>query len=284
MILVTGGTGKIGRELVRQLSAAGIPARVLARSSAAAQTIRQFGLEPVHVDLTDIRSIQESLKGMEKVFLLAPPSQSETDLKSRIIAASKEAGVRQVVMITAAGNTHYSPVFQARQHAQAEDCLKTSGLRFTILQPTFFMQNFIKQAEAIRSQGAIYGNYGEGKTAFVDARDIARVAMACLTEDTHSGKTYVVTGEERLTYTEVAGKLSTVVGKEIRYVNLTPEQAIEGMKAVGLPEWLASDLARLSQNVAAGLFAMTTDVVEGVTKKRPVHFDQFLKDNRSAFA
>ena len=284
MILITGGTGKVGRELVRQLSTVGVSARVLVRTETSARSIRDIGLEAILGDLTDPRSIQEALRGVEKAFLLAPPSQTETGLKCRFIAAAKEAGVRQVVMLTAAGNTHYSPVFQARQHARAEDCLKTSGLHFAILQPTFFMQNFIAQAEGIRSQRAIYGNFGEGKIAFVDARDIAAVAKSCLTEDGHDRETYAVTGAEGLTHKMVVEKLSTTLGKVIRYIDLPPEQSIRGMNSMGYPEWLARDLARLAQNVAAGLFAMTTDVVERITKRSPIRFDQFLQDNLSAFA
>jgi len=284
MILITGGTGKVGRELVRQLSTVGVSARVLVRTERSARSIRDIGLEAILGDLTDPRSIQGALRGVKKAFLLAPPSQTETDLKCRFIAAAKEAGVHQVVMVTAAGNTHYSPVFQARQHARAEDCLKTSGLCFAILQPTFFMQNFIAQAEGIRSQGAIYGNFGEGKIAFVDAGDIASVARSCLTEDGHDRETYVVTGAESLTHTMVVEKLSAALGKEIRYVDLPPEQSIRGMISMGYPEWLAADLARLAQNVAAGLFAMTTDVVERITRRPPIPFDQFLQNNLTAFA
>ena len=284
MILITGGTGKVGQELVRQLSKVGVSARVLVRTETSAGSIRDLGLDAVLGDLTDPRSVREALRGVEKAFLLAPPSQTETDLKCRFIAAAKEAGVRQVVMVTAAGNTHYSPVFQARQHARAEDCLKTSGLHFAIVQPTFFMQNFITQAEGIQSQGAVYGNFGDGQISFVDTRDIAAVAGCCLTEDGHDRETYVLTGPEGLTHRMVVEKLSAALGRKVRYIDLSAEQSISGMTSMGYPEWLAADLARLAQNVAAGLFAMTTDVVERITKRPPIRFDQFLQDNLSAFA
>ncbi|MBI3812467.1 MAG: SDR family oxidoreductase [Nitrospirae bacterium] len=284
MILVIGGTGKAGREVVRQLAEIEVLTRVLVRNPKTAHEVKELGLEAVEGDLTNVAGIEAALRGIEKVFILVPPSQNEAELKSSIINAAKKMGVKHVVMLSGAGATHDSPISQARQHAKADDYLRASNLPFTILRPYFFMQNFLAQAEIIKSQGAIYGNYKDGRLAMVDTRDIAAVARACLTEDGHEGRIYIITGGEPIAHAEVAEKLSRVLGRKIKYMDLSSEQLVEGLTSMGYPEWLANDLARLGENIATGQFASKTDVVEKIAKKNPFTFDQFVKDNASTFS
>jgi uncharacterized protein YbjT (DUF2867 family) len=169
-----------------------------------------------------------------------------------------------------------------QQHFKSEEYLRHSGMAYTILQPHSFMQNLLMMAPGIK-QGAIYGNFKDGKVAFIDVRDIAAVGVAALTEEGHDGKTYLVTGGEALSYAELSSKLSSIVGKEVKYVDIPTDAAIQGMKGVGMPEWLAKDLAKLGEVFAAGHGAHTTDVVETVAKKKPFTVDQFLHDHAAAF-
>jgi len=292
MILVIGGTGKVGSELVEQLGHTKTPARVLVRSAHKAKPVEDLGLEPTMGDITNISSIEAALKGIEKVFLLTPPSANEAELKSAIIDAARNAGVRYLVLLSGAGADPNSPISQARHHAKSEDYLMASGLAFTILRPYFLMQNFYNQAGTIKgkfgggikSEGAIYGNFRNGKIAMVDTRDIATVASACLTEGGHEGKTYIITGAEAITNAEAAEKLSTVLGRKINYVDVPSEQLMTSIANMGTPEWLASDLAMLGEDIAEGHFARITDVVKKVAKKKPFTFDQFAKDNAQAFS
>jgi len=291
MILIIGGTGKVGSELVKQMAETKSPARVLVRNAEKAKKVEGLGLEVVVGDLTNLISIEDALKGIEKMFLLTPPSPNEADLKNSIIEIAKRTGVDYVVLLSGAGADLNSPISQAQQHAKSEAYLKASGLAFTILRPYFFMQNFFNQADTIKgnfgggikSEGAIYGNFKDGKIAMVDTRDIAAVALACLTENGHNGQTYIITGGETITNAEAAEKLSTVLGKKINYVDIPSEHLIKGMTSVGTPEWLARDLSMLGDEFASGKFANTTDVIERVTNKKPITFDQFAKDYAKAF-
>ena len=284
MILVIGGTGKVGLEAVKQLAQKRALARVLVRSAQKAQEIEDLGLETIRGDLTNIAGIKAALKGVEKVFLLTPPSPNEAELKSTLVDAAIKAGVTHLVLLSGAGAAHDSAISQAQQHAKADDHLKASGLAFTILQPYFFMQNFLNQTAAIKSQGAIYGNYKNRKLAMVDTRDIAAVASACLTESGHDGRTYVISGGEAIAHAEIAEKLSAIRGKKINYVDLSSEQLMKGLTGLGYPEWLASDLTMLGEDIAEGHFAHITDVVAKVAKKKPITFEQFARDNAQAFS
>jgi uncharacterized protein YbjT (DUF2867 family) len=119
--------------------------------------------------------------------------------------------------------------------------------------------------------------------AFIDARDIAAVAVAALTESGHDGQTYVLTGGEPLSYGEAAAKLSHATGKTVKYVDVPTDAAVKGMMGAGMPEWLSKDLAKYGEAVAAGYTGHTTDVVEKVAHKKPITLDQFFKDNVEAF-
>lgn len=284
MILVTGATGTVGRELVRQLVEKGAVTRVLVRTAGRAQEFQRLGVETVQGDLTDAVGMAAALRNVQTMFLLTPPSPNEAEIKSGIIDAAKKAGVRRLVLQSGAGASHNSSISQAQQHAKSEDHLKASGLACTILQPYFFMQNFLRQSAAIKSQGGIFGNYKNGRVAMVDARDIAAVATACVTEHGHEGRTYVITGSEAITHSGVAERLSAVLGRQVNYIDLSTEQLINALMSAGYPEWLANDLGELGEEIAAGRFTHTTDTVERVAKRQPIMFDQFAQDNARAFS
>ena len=283
MILVIGGTGKVGSEVVKQLAQKKVKARILVRNAQREAEIKKLGFETALGDVTQIGTIEPALKGVEKLFLLTLASPQQSTQEIAIMDAAKKSGVKQVVLVSAMGVSSASPLTLARNHGQSEDYLKKSGLSWTILQPHSFMQNILNQAGAIKSQGAIYGNFKEGKIAMVDVKDIAAVAVAALTEPGHEGKTYVITGGEAVTYAQVADKLSAVAGKKVNYVDVPSAGLVQSMTSMGMPDWLASDMAKFGEIFAAGHGAATTDVVENVAKKKPVTVDQFLKDNAPAF-
>lgn len=283
MILVLGGTGKVGSELVKQIAQAGIKAKVLVRSAQKAESIKKLGLETVEGDVSQIATIEAALKGIESLFLLTTASLNQADTEIAIMDAAKKAGVKKIVLLSAMGAGAQSPSNLGRQHGKSEEHLKALGLAYTILEPHAFMQNILGSASSIK-QGAIYSNFKDGQIAMVDARDIAAVALAALTQPGHEGKTYVVTGGETFSYPQLAEKISALTGKKVSYVDVPSAKVIEAMTVwMKMPEWLANDLAKLGEIFAAGHGAATTNVVETVAKKKPITIDEFLKDNVEAF-
>lgn len=117
----------------------------------------------------------------------------------------------------------------------------------------------------------------------VDARDIAAVAVESLTEPGHEGKTYLITGGEAITSAQAAEKLSAILGRKVNYVDVPSEGIVKSMTGMGMPDWLAGDLAKLGEVFAAGHGATTTDAVEKVAKKAPLKFDQFARDYAQVF-
>lgn len=181
------------------------------------------------------------------------------------------------------GANSNSPAEILRQHGQTDEALSASGLMFTILRPNSFYQNLLFSAGTIKDHGAFYLPLRDGRQSLVDVRDIADVAVETLTSPGHEGKTYEITGPESLTYHEVAEKLSVVLGKPVRYVDVPAETALDSMLKAGMPEWNARALVELYGVFASGAAARTTDTVNRILGRNPITCSQFIRDHASAF-
>jgi uncharacterized protein YbjT (DUF2867 family) len=283
MIVVTGATGQIGSEVVRQLAEKGEKVRPLIRDPKKAAPLSHPNVMFVMGDFSDPKSLDEAFKGAEKLFLLTNADPNQVQLQRNAIEAAKRAGIKHVVKMSALGASKDAQVSLGRWHYETEEELKKSGMKWTILQPHFFMQNLAMMAGSIKGQGAIYAPLKDGKIAMVDVRDIATVAVAALTEPGHEGQTYIVTGGEALSYHDVAKQIGEATGKQVKYVDIPQEDARKAMLGAGMPEWFVNDMVGLYGAFAAGHGAATTDVIQKVGKTKPRTFAQFARENAEIF-
>ena len=283
MILVTGATGTTGSEVVRQLAERGASVRAFVRSADKAAAIQDVAGEIAVGDMAAPETLDAAMVGVERVFLLSPVDPRQVELQGNVIAAAERAGVEHVVKMAALGTSAESPITIARMHAETEARLEASGMAFTHLHPHLFMQSFLGYAPTIKSDGAFYAPMKDGALSMVDARDIAAVAAAALTEEGHAGRVYDITGPEALSFADAAAKLSTAIGKPVRYVDVPPAAAREAMLGSGMPEWLVDDLLRLMDVFSAGLAAEVTTAVADVAKVEPRTFDRFVRDHARFF-
>lgn len=280
MIAVTGSTGKVGRELVAALKKAGAEFKVVARDPVRAAAA--LGASAVAGDFARPDSLAPALEGAETAFLLPPTDPAQTAWEESFAAAALKAGVGRVVKLSVAGAAKDTPVRIGRWHHAGEEVLKGSGLAWTMLQPSFFHQNFLGNAGTIRAQGAFYGAMGTGKVSMVDTRDIAAAAAAALLEPGHEGKTYVLaTGA--YTYGQAAEVFSKGLGRKVSYLDVGPEKARESMLAGGLPDWYADSLLELFAAVRAGHAGATAPDCERVLGRPPLTLARFVSDFKAAF-
>jgi uncharacterized protein YbjT (DUF2867 family) len=283
MILITGATGNVGRELVWLLQDKGMPLRALVQDPQKATGLTAEGIEVVTADFDRVDGLRKALAGADKLFLLTPASPNLVEHQKRIIDAAIKARVKYVVKLSGLGASSDSSSRLARSHAVIEDHLEQSGLPCTQLRPHFFMQNFLMFAPTITAEGAFYAPMKNGRIAIVDARDVASVAAKILTEDGHEGRTYELTGPEALSFREMGEKLSAVQRRRVAYVDISLEAARKSMLASGTPEWLADAIVELYEIYSEDLAADVSDAIERISGQRPHSFDEFAVDFAETF-
>ena len=279
MILITGASGNVGREVLKQIAETGVPVRAAFQSMDKAASAPP-GVEVAVVDYQQPETLRAALKDVEKVFLVGPPTAQLVALERSAIDMIRQSEVRQVVKLSAMGGR--AATF-TRQHAESEDHIRSSGVTYTFLRPNGFMQNVLLfSGDSIRTQSAFYGSEGDGRVSQIDIRDIAAVAVKTLTEGGHEGKTYTLTGPAALSNSEVAKILSDALGREIRFVNLEPAQLKAALLAAGVGQWSADALVDLQRLYREGGAATVTADVEQILGRKPRSYVAFAKENREA--
>jgi uncharacterized protein YbjT (DUF2867 family) len=258
--LVLGGTGKTGRRVVERLRSRGLPVRVGSRS----------GTPPF--DWEDRSTWAPALEGAGSVYLsyypdLAVPGAVEAAGSFAKLAV--RSGVPRLALLSGRGEP---------EAERAEQAVRDSSAKLTILRSTWFMQNFSEDymVEHVLS-GEIRLPAGEVPTPFLDADDIADVAVAALTDERHVGQLYELTGPRSLTFAEVAAEISAAVGREVRYVPISLEEHAAEAAEQGVAPEVIELLTYLFSEVVDGRNAGTTDGVRRALGREPRDFSEYAQ-------
>lgn len=288
-ILITGATGNVGRETLRALMRHSEKRRfdVLAGVRDPAEAKNPVDVQPdgfVALDFTNADTFDASLRGVNRLLLVRPPQLADVDAYFKpFVAAMKRAGVQQVAFLSLQG-VESNPL---TPHYKIEKLIVEAGLPFTFLRPSFFMQNLsTTHRDEIRLRNEIFVPAGNGRTSFVDVRDIGAVAALVLssTNGEHLNRGYELTGSEALTYTEVAQILTNVLGRPITYRDPSVlrfvwqkwqrENTPLGFTLIMVALYTVSKLGK-----AAGLTGETARLLG----RPPISFRQFAEDYRSVW-
>lgn len=280
MILVTGATGTVGRQLVTQLAAAGQQVRALSRTPERAGL--PPGVEVVAGDLGRPESLPPALKGTERVFLLSGGPEGPAHDAS-LIAAARQAGVRHVVTLSVLGAGYGADDPITRWHLAGEQTVMDSGMAWTILRPGAFMSNALMWAPSVKAQGVVYAPFARARTAAVDPADIAAVAARALTQSGHEARIYPLTGPELLSAVDQVEMIGDALGRPLRMVDVPAEAARAGMVDSGMPAGLA-DAVIASMAQAGSDHAMAVlKTVEEVTGCPARSFAEWTTAHLQAF-
>jgi uncharacterized protein YbjT (DUF2867 family) len=288
MIVVAGATGTVGRELVRELSENGAAVRALVRDTAKAGDLRQHGVEVVGADLSLPETLEDPLEGADAAYLLTPSGPRQAELEGNFARAARRSGLGHLVKQSAVGADPQAPEGVGRYHGEAEKVVEESGIPYTYLRPTAFMQNALWYAPIIREKGALMlplQDVGVGMN-MVDVRDVAAVAAAVLTGEGHRGGAYTVTGPEILTFPDLAEKLSAATGRDIEFASVPAEEFREEMEEAGQPESFVEGMISYFSSLSSedtALSVAPTEVVAEMTGRSPRSFEHFAEDHVEEF-
>jgi uncharacterized protein YbjT (DUF2867 family) len=283
-ILVTGSTGNVGRTVVRALLDAGLPVRAADADPARVEQVLGEEVEPVRLDFTEQSTWQRAYAGVERMFLMRPPQLGNVarDMVPSLEAA-RDLGVRHMVLLSLQGAERNKVV----PHARLEAWLRGSGLDWTFVRPSFFMENLsTTHASDIRDRDEIMVPAGKGETAFVAAADVGAVAAAALRDPSaHRGRAWTPTGPEALTYDEVAAELTMALGRPIRYGRPgVLAYARHASSVLGMPRGMVLVTSAIYSAARLGLAGGLTDDVATVTGHDPISFAAWSEQNREVWA
>lgn len=276
MILVTGATGKTGSRVLPLLLERGANVRAMVRTASRAATLPN-AVEVAVADFDDRSSLDAAVSGCTAVYLVSPAGPNQFAQETRVVDAVVRSGTgAQVVKVAALGVGDPRGGRISVQHGLIRDHLATSGLPWTVLALSQLMHNLFLYASPILDQGVLPVPAGNARVSWIDAGDVAAVAVETLTTPGHVGRTYDLTGPEALHHDRVAELLSAAIGRPVRYVDTPPHITTEAMIGAGLPEWTAHGVVETNEFYRQGGAEHVSDVVDRLTAREPVTMASFL--------
>lgn len=275
--LVTGATGNTGRHIVSRLTELGLTVRTATRAERSANSTT----EHVRFDWADPSTHEAALSGVERMYLISPLAvEDPSTLMLPFIDRAVARGVRRVVLLSSSAVPEGAPGLGTVHKA-----LRERVPEWTVLQPSWFMQNFVNEQHhhgaSLKHDGLLVTATGEGRVGFVDAQDIAEVAARALADERSHDTAHVITGPHALSYGEIAAVISQVSGRPMRHLPVDGEKVCQHMMASGIPERYARLLAGLEESIRQGTEARVTDTVARVTGRPPRSFEAFAREHAS---
>src|SRR5271170_4393858 len=274
MILITGATGNIGRELVKQLSEKGVALRVVTRDESKVKHLDP-SIERVIGDFGDEKIAERAVQGVDHIFLFPLITEQNHRSNTTLLEKAKKAGVKQVVMLSSMGadSTILSKIGEI--HRTKEVLVEESGIPWTFVRPGAFMTNSYQWQPTIKSEGKVFSPTGEGKVAPISPKDIASVLAVALTSPGHEGKTYTLTGPELLSAREQVDILSKAIGRPIACVDIPASAAAERMGRSGYPPFIVEGLTGMWEGIQKGNAAVQTKDLETLTGGKGEKFERW---------
>ena len=282
IIVVSGATGNTGTEVVKQLSTVkDVKVRAAVHSLEKARELPN-GVEVVQMDYTKPETVLSAFTGATKLYLLPPGDRHDRAKVTQVmVEAAKKIGIQHIVSISAISIDREPILPVDRQvYAQVDSIVTDSGIMYTILRSSWFNQNFTSRVFGPQiKQGLLCLPVAEGKTGWVDCRDIAAVAVKALTEMGHENKIYNLTGPKALSTSEVTAILSSVSGREIKFMDISEESYAQMLRDFGVHEGDAQKMVEHMRKWRLGAHDDVTRDIEKVTGSKPISFEQFAIDH-----
>jgi len=282
-ILVVGATGNVGGGVVEALVGEGADVRGLARNEGSVDAVRAAGCEPALGDLTESSSLDGAFDGIDVAVVVTRGLENQVEMAANAIDAAQRAGVGRIVRSSAFVPEPALDTILGRQHHEIDQLVRDSGVPYTIVKPTFFMQNIMGAAQTVAEDGVMYWPFGDGRAGMTDVRDVVDVVAEVASSEGHDGATYTLTGPASISMHDVAAAFTAALDKPVSYVNVPVEAAIGPMVEMGMSQFMAETFGELFVNFANNGADRVTDDVEKVTGHAARSIADFARDFAGMF-
>ena len=272
-IAVTGATGAVGGAVAHLLGEAGLEQRLVVRSPDRAPQVP--GAHVAQASYGDDEASAAALAGVDVLFMVSGVESAERlDQHRAFVDAAARAGVQHVVYTSFLGASPTAVFTLARDHWYTEEHIRASGMAYTFLRDSFYL-DFLPMLAG--EDGVIRGPAGQGRLGAVAREDVARVAAAVLQDPaSHAGQTYELTGREALSIPEAIEVIREVTGRDLAYVDESVPEAYESRRAYDAPDWEVHAWVSTYTAIAQGELATVTDTVERLTGRPPLTLRELL--------
>jgi uncharacterized protein YbjT (DUF2867 family) len=283
MILLTGITGNNGGATANALLEKGVKFRALVRDLDKAAKWAERGVELVKGDLSDVASVKAALQGVDRAVLILPNGQDQERLELAFIKTAKEAGLPWIIKLSspeAVRGTH-SPIPLA--HIAAEDAIMASGMNWTFVRPSFFMQNFRNSPKTCKATGKLSMPMGKGTVALTDCADAGAFIAHVITDKNpqqHYGQCYNITGPDPvMNFNDIAGVIGEIIGQKVDYDDCDAKAFQEAIRPFHRNDWHSDAVAHLFEEIANGATpGIKTDTFQKIMGRPGTSFREYLQN------
>jgi NAD(P)H dehydrogenase (quinone) len=284
MILVTGATGHLGNAAIQSLLKKGVPANeitALVRDENKAANLSEQGVQLKTGNYNDYNSLVDAFKGVDKLFLISSNDVAADTLlqHKNVINAAKENGVQHIVYISQEikhDETTAIP-FVIQVHRGTAEYLKETEIAYTIFNDTLYADSIGKFAGEGFLENGIFFPAGDGKVPFVPRTDIGAAAAVVLPTPGHEYKTYAITGSNAYSFEDIAGFLTDITGKKVKYLNPDLETYTDALGKAGVPKEVVGFLSAFATAIRNGEFDTNRSDLENLLGRKPMELKEFLK-------
>ena len=259
-LIITGATGQLGRLVVESLLTRGTDASDIVATGRSIDRLADLaarGVAVAELDYSRPETVAAVVKSGDTLLLVsASEPGNRAALHAAVIEAAKSAGVARIVYTSAPAATT-SALVLAPDHKATEESLVASGVPFTILRNGWYTENYAGEVEKGRENGEIVASVGDGRIASASRKDYADAAAVVLTTEGHEGAVYELSGDVAWDFDELAAAIGTIVGREVAYTRLSPEEHAAMLSSFGLDSGTVGFVVGLDANIRDGLLSGT---------------------------
>jgi NAD(P)H dehydrogenase (quinone) len=258
--VVTATSGHLGRLIVQNLLARGVaPADIVAgaRSLDSIKDLAQVGVRTTLIDYDDRTTLEDALEPGDTFVLVSGNDLPNRDRQhADAIAVAGKVGVGHLIY-TSGLRAAESPSPIAASHAVSEDAVRASGIPFTLLRNGWYTENYARSLDGVRATGVLLASVGDGRVASATREDFAEAVGAVVTSEGHLGRTYELSGDVAWSYDDLATALADLLGRDVTYRSVTPEEDLAALTGARVPEPMAAMAVAVDAGIRDGAFSFT---------------------------